>query len=78
MCVAMCVCAYVCMDACVCVHMCVCMCVMAYRIWKYLAGLTSSQQSTVIITTHYIEEAKMAHTVIIPALNLCVITIFTA
>ena len=26
--------------------------------------LTTSQQSTVIVTTHYIEEAKMAHTVI--------------
>ena len=33
------------------------------RIWGHLTELTSSHQSTVIITTHYIEEAKMAHTV---------------
>ena len=38
-------------------------CVMAYRIWRHLADLTTSGQSTVIITTHYIEEAKMAHAV---------------
>ena len=35
-----------------------------HRIWKHLADLTTSQKSTAIITTHYIEEAKMADYVI--------------
>ena len=33
--------------------------------------LTTSQQSTVIVTTHYIEEAKMADTVIKFSTYLC-------
>ncbi|XP_065918629.1 ABC transporter G family member 23-like isoform X2 [Dysidea avara] len=35
------------------------------KIWRHLVKLTTSstRQSTVIITTHYIEEAKMAHIV---------------
>ena len=33
------------------------------RIWRHLVELTTTKQSTVIITTHYIEEAKMAHNV---------------
>ncbi|XP_065918928.1 ABC transporter G family member 23-like [Dysidea avara] len=31
------------------------------KIWRHLVELTTTRQSTVIITTHYIEEAKMAH-----------------
>ncbi|KAE8737333.1 ABC-transporter, subfamily H member 08, partial [Frankliniella occidentalis] len=30
-------------------------------IWEHLLGLTSSGRATVIITTHYIEEARQAH-----------------
>lgn len=33
------------------------------RIWDYLLELTKSTKTAVIITTHYIEEAKMAHRV---------------
>ena len=33
--------------------------------------LTTSQRSTVIVTTHYIEEAKMANTVIKFSTYLC-------
>ena len=33
--------------------------------------LTTSQQSTVIVTTHYIEEAKMADTVIKFSTYIC-------
>ncbi|XP_065918624.1 ABC transporter G family member 20-like [Dysidea avara] len=33
------------------------------KIWRHLVELTTTRQSTVIITTHYIEEAKMAHIV---------------
>ncbi|XP_065916588.1 ABC transporter G family member 20-like isoform X1 [Dysidea avara] len=33
------------------------------KIWRHLVELTTTKQSTVIITTHYIEEAKMAHNV---------------
>lgn len=33
------------------------------RIWDYLSELTNTTKTAVIITTHYIEEAKMAHRV---------------
>ena len=33
------------------------------RIWHHLLELVSSQQTTIIITTHYIEEARQAHVV---------------
>ena len=33
------------------------------RIWHHLADLVSSQHTTIIITTHYIEEARQAHMV---------------
>lgn len=33
-------------------------------IWNHLVHITKSGQKTVIITTHYIEEARQAHTVI--------------
>ena len=44
---------------------------MAYRIWRHLVDLTTSKQSTVIVTTHYIEEAKMADIVIKFSTYLC-------
>ncbi len=34
-----------------------------YRIWRHLMELVSSQQITIVITTHYIEEARQAHVV---------------
>jgi ABC-type multidrug transport system ATPase subunit len=34
-----------------------------YSIWDYLVQLTADKQVTVIITTHYIEEAKQADVV---------------
>lgn len=34
-------------------------------IWNHLVHITKAGQKTVIITTHYIEEARQAHTVII-------------
>jgi ABC-type multidrug transport system ATPase subunit len=33
-------------------------------IWDYLVQLTADKQVTVLITTHYIEEAKQADVVI--------------
>ena len=33
------------------------------RIWDYLVTITRDDHKTVIITTHYIEEARQAHTV---------------
>lgn len=32
-------------------------------IWNHLVHITKAGQKTVIITTHYIEEARQAHTV---------------
>lgn len=32
-------------------------------IWKHLVQITKDGNKTVIITTHYIEEARQAHTV---------------
>lgn len=37
--------------------------VLRYRIWNYLEGLCKTEGTTVIITTHYIEEAKESHNV---------------
>ena len=37
--------------------------VLRHRIWKYLEELTNNHGTTIIITTHYIEEAKEAHQV---------------
>lgn len=37
--------------------------VLRYRIWNYLESLCKMEGTTVIITTHYIEEAKEAHNV---------------
>lgn len=33
------------------------------RVWEYLRELVASSDTTVIITTHYIDEARHAHTV---------------
>lgn len=38
------------------------MCV-RFRIWDYLIKITQELGTTVIITTHYIEEAKLANKV---------------
>ena len=40
------------------------------RIWRHLMELANTRQTTVIVTTHYIEEAKMAHTVRTPCIIL--------
>jgi ABC-type multidrug transport system ATPase subunit len=41
-------------------------------IWDYLVQLTADKQVTVVITTHYIEEAKQADVVsVTSALNSC-------
>ena len=34
-----------------------------FSIWNHLVDLSSVHSRTVIITTHYIEEARQAHTV---------------
>ena len=33
------------------------------RIWRHLLEITSAGNTTIIITTHYIEEARQAHMV---------------
>lgn len=35
-----------------------------FSIWNHLVQITKDGNKTVIITTHYIEEARQAHTVI--------------
>lgn len=35
----------------------------AFSIWNHLVQITKDGNKTVIITTHYIEEARQAHTV---------------
>ena len=40
------------------------------RIWHHLLELVSTQQTTIIVTTHYIEEARKAHTVSLSQLYL--------
>ena len=37
--------------------------VLRQNIWDYLVKITEEEKKTIIITTHYIEEAKQAHTV---------------
>jgi ABC-2 type transport system ATP-binding protein len=37
--------------------------IMHFRIWDYIIDLTSLKQTTIIITTHYIDEARYANTV---------------
>jgi len=34
-----------------------------YRIWEYLVELVSTTRTTIVITTHYIEEARQANLV---------------
>jgi ABC-type multidrug transport system ATPase subunit len=34
-----------------------------YRIWHHMMELVSTKQTTIIITTHYIEEARQANAV---------------
>lgn len=34
-----------------------------HKIWKFLVAITSAGETTVVITTHYIEEAKQANCV---------------
>lgn len=44
------------------VYLCVCSCVLAiFRIWEYLVELVSTTRTTIVITTHYIEEARQAN-----------------
>lgn len=39
-------------------------CVLCYdRIWQHMLDIVSTGNTTIIITTHYIEEAKQAHLV---------------
>ena len=50
---------------------CACVCVFNYfmisifycSVWQYIGELTVAKQCTVIITTHYIDEARRANTV---------------
>ena len=37
--------------------------VILYRIWSHLLEMTSTGNTTILITTHYIEEARQAHMV---------------
>lgn len=37
--------------------------VLRQNIWDYLVKLATEQNKTIIITTHYIEEARQAHVV---------------
>ncbi|XP_039286121.1 ABC transporter G family member 23 [Nilaparvata lugens] len=37
--------------------------VLSHSIWQHLVMMTTQQHKTVIITTHYIEEARQAHTI---------------
>ena len=39
------------------------LCLFPIRIWDHLLDITSTGNSTIIITTHYIEEARQAHVV---------------
>lgn len=34
-----------------------------FSVWQYIGELTSAKQCTVVITTHYIDEARRANTV---------------
>ena len=36
---------------------------MSFRIWEHLVELVSSSRTTIVITTHYIEEARQANVV---------------
>ena len=36
---------------------------MLFRIWRHLLEITSTGNTTIILTTHYIEEARQAHMV---------------
>ena len=40
----------------------VCVC-LSYRIWEHLVELVSTARTTIVITTHYIEEARQANIV---------------
>lgn len=47
------------------------------RIWDHLLDMVQQYQTTIVITTHYIEEARQAHTVSAlayhpPSLSVCV------
>jgi len=35
-----------------------------FRIWNYLVQLSSANNRTIILTTHYIEEARQSHRVL--------------
>lgn len=37
--------------------------IILYRIWRHLLEITSTGNTTIILTTHYIEEARQAHMV---------------
>lgn len=37
--------------------------VLRQNIWDYLVKITEEEKKTIIITTHYIEEARQAHSV---------------
>jgi len=43
----------------------------SYRIWDHLVHLTKDGGTTIIVTTHYIDETRQAHMVII----ICIIMI---
>ena len=47
--------------------MCVCMCLyselLLCSVWQYIGELTVAKECTVVITTHYIDEARRANKV---------------
>ena len=46
--------------------MCTCTCdncYGCYSVWQYIEELTVAKECTVVITTHYIDEARRANTV---------------
>lgn len=38
-------------------------CYTCYRLWEFFVKITEEKEKTLIITTHYIEEARHSHTV---------------
>lgn len=46
------------------IHMSNCLYIFFRSIWERLLQMAADGKKTVIITTHYIEEARQAHTVI--------------
>lgn len=46
-----------------------------FSIWQHMLKLTRSEKKTIIITTHYIEEARQAQKVSVFILFVCIFTL---